>query len=382
LKTAAILSLGGVVATGLVIACATTQLAPGAPGHHTTAGYQNPPDSPARHPWYARIGWVLAAPFRLSGRPDVPKQLPHVRAKAATLDAVSDPSKRFKVTWIGHMTVLLQLGDITILTDPWLSDYASPVAPIGPKRFVDPALDFADLPPIDVVVLSHNHYDHMDLDTLANLPNRDRVTAIAPLKLGRYFREYGYGRVIELDWYQSTDVGALTVTALPAILWSKRSLFATNDTLWASFAMTIKNGPRIYFGGDAEYGPIYKQLAARHGGYDLAILAIGAYLPREVMQGSHCEPHNCLRIGLDLEASNILGVHWGTVRLGDNHPLDAPKLLREAAEQWGLDDDRVWVMDIGETRAIPVTTRRAGRLQTPPPTATLRPHPMKKELPL
>jgi len=371
-KAVAILLLIAAIVGGILIACATTQPVPGAPRHHTTSGFQNPPDSPTRNPWYERIGWVLAAPFRLSGQPELPESLSHVRPKAATLDTVRDDRTPYKITWIGHMTVLLQLGDITILTDPWLSEYASPVAPIGPKRFVEPALDFTDLPPIDVVVLSHNHYDHMDLDTLANLPDRDRITAIAPLKLGRYFRDYGYDQVIELDWYQSTDLGALTVTALPAIHWSKRSLLASNDTLWASYALTVKDGPRIYFGGDADYGPIYSQLAARHGGFDLAILAIGAYLPRRVMQGSHCEPRNCLRIGLDLEATNILGIHWGTVKLGDDHPLDAPKLLRQAAVQRGLGEDRVWVMDIGETRAIPAAIGQARPLQTLRPPANLR----------
>jgi L-ascorbate metabolism protein UlaG (beta-lactamase superfamily) len=209
------------------------------------------------------------------------------------------------------------------------------------------------MPPIDVVVVSHGHFDHLDLPTVENLPRRERITAVVPLGLGHYFRDSGYGRVIELDWGQTAWPDGLTVTALPVIHWSKRSLFATNDTLWTSFAIEAENGARVYFGGDAEYGSVYRSLADRFGGFDLAILSIGAFLPRIVMHGAHCVPEDCVRIGADLKAHTLLGIHWGTVRLGDDGPAEATRRFRDGGRAADIPDERVWLMKIGETRALP-----------------------------
>jgi L-ascorbate metabolism protein UlaG (beta-lactamase superfamily) len=257
------------------------------------------------------------------------------------------------VTWIGHMTTLLRLDGKTILTDPWLTDHAGPTDWLGPNRYVPPALGFDDLPAIDFVVISHSHFDHLDLPTIEQLAGRERITAVVPLELGEYFRDAGYGRVIELDWEQSATVDGMKFTALPVIHWSKRSPFATNDTLWAGFAIEAPGGARIYFGGDAEYGPVYAEIAKRHGGFDLALLSIGAFLPRVVMDGAHCVPEDCLKIGMDMKARAHLGIHWGTVRLGDDGVHLARDRFIAAGRKAGLADDRVWTMKIGETRVLP-----------------------------
>ncbi len=257
------------------------------------------------------------------------------------------------VTWIGHMTALLRLGGKTVLTDPWFSEYASPLPPLGVKRYVAPGLALADLPPIDVVVVSHNHFDYLDLPTLDRLPGRRRITAVVPLGLGVYFRERGFGRVIELDWHQSAEAHGLTFTALPMIHWSKRSLFSYDDTLWTGFAIEDPGGVRIYFSGDAEYGPVYGELGKRYGGFDAALLSIGASTPRVVMKGSHCVPADCLKLGLDLGAHTLIGMHWGTGRLGDDTLGGLSRDFRAAAKAAGVAPERIWIMKIGETRVLP-----------------------------
>jgi N-acyl-phosphatidylethanolamine-hydrolysing phospholipase D len=332
---------------------------PDAPDHHTLFGFRNPAGSPERNPWWKRLPWIVER--LLAGRENWIADIPdsHVVPEAEAIAGL-DASRGDSVTWIGHMTTLLNLGGRTILTDPWFSDYASPIPPVGPRRYVPPGIPMEALPPIDVVLISHNHYEHLDLPTVAALPRRDRIAAVVPLGLGDYFREHGYGEVIEMDWYETRQVRGLTVTAMPVIHWSKRSLFRTNDTLWAGFSIDAADGRRVYFGGDAEYGPIYREIAERHGGFDLAILSIGAFLPRSVMHGAHCIPEDCLKIGLDLDAELLLGVHWGTVRLGDDGFDEAPRRFRDAGRAAGIEPDRVWTMRIGETRSLPAPRRAAG----------------------
>ena len=336
-----------------LVACAGSTQKPGAPYHHTTSGFRNPPGSPERGSFWQRAPWLLTTPFRLSGRGDVVVPDDHVVPPAEALAAFEAAGGQDTITWIGHMTALLRIDDAVVLTDPWFTDYATPVPPLGPKRVVPPGLAIADLPPIDMVVISHSHYDHLDLPTIEMLPNKERITAVVPLKLGRYFRERGYERVIELDWYEATEAAGLTFTALPVIHWSKRSLFRTNDTLWASFAIETQNGLRVYFGGDAEYGPVYGEVNERAGGFDVALISIGAFLPRAVMNGAHCVPDPCMQLALDLNAHTLVGMHWGTVRLGDDGFLEPAERFRAAGRKRGLPDERVWLMRIGETRVLP-----------------------------
>ncbi len=248
--------------------------------------------------------------------------------------------------------MLLRIGGTTVLTDPWFTDYASPIRPIGPRRYVPPGIAIEALPPIDVVVVSHGHYDHLDLPTIESLPNRERITTVVPLGLGHYFAERGYAHVIELDWFEDTMAAGLKFTALPVIHWSKRSPFKTNDTLWAGFAIERPGGLRVYFGGDAEYDPVYGEIADRYGGFDVGLLSIGAFLPRYVMNGAHCVPRACVRIATDLDVHTLVGIHWGTAPLGSDGPLEAATRFRESAQAAGIADDRVWLLKIGETREL------------------------------
>lgn len=351
LRWFALLAVGGVAA--FVAGQDGPEQIAGAPYHHTDAGFRNPVGSPARGGWSGRLAWISGKIVEMASEAQAAPAADHVLAKDQVLAGLAATSGRNTVTWIGHMTALLRVDGKTILTDPWLSDYATPIPPVGPKRYVPPALEIDELPKIDFVVISHSHYDHLDLKTIEALPGKETITAIVPLKLGRYFRDAGYSRVIELDWEDEAIVAGMRFTALPVIHWSKRGFLDDNETLWAGFAIEGPSGARIYFGGDAEYGPVYAQTAKRHGGFDLALLSIGAFLPRTVMNGAHCVPENCLKIGVDLGAYVNLGLHWGTIQLGDDGPVEGQARFLAGAKKLGLPDRRVWLMKIGETRVLP-----------------------------
>ncbi|MBL6928552.1 MAG: MBL fold metallo-hydrolase [Rhodospirillales bacterium] len=334
----------------LIAACSTPEHQAGAPYHHTTSGFRNPEGSPQGYSTWERLPALGKHIFGRLGELEAPpgNVVPPVEA-LASLKAMNGADS---ITWIGHMTALLRLNGKVVLTDPWFSQYASPIAPLGPQRIAAPGIAIEDLPPIDIVIVSHSHYDHLDLDTIARLPNREDITAVVPLGLGHYFSETGYGRVVELDWREKTQAAGLSITAMPVIHWSKRSFFDKNDTLWAAYAIEAPNGLRVYFGGDAEYGPVYKTLRDQLGGFDAAILSVGAFRPRVIMQGNHCIPETCLQIGLDLDAHTLIAMHWGTIGLGSEGFWEPVEGFRAAGRKAEIADDRIWIMKIGETRKL------------------------------
>ncbi|MED5579625.1 MAG: MBL fold metallo-hydrolase [Nitrospinota bacterium] len=335
-----------------IASCSDAAKIPDKPWHHTSKGFRNPEGSPKKKSWINRFPWIVSRPFKLMffGIPKLPPE--HVMKKKEVVHGLKATAGKDTVTWLGHMTALLRIDGKSILTDPWLTSHASPVRPLGPKRYVKPALTTSELPPINFIVISHSHFDHLDLPTIEAIPNREKITAIVPLGIGKYFKEYGYKKIIELDWEKSVTEDGISFTALPVIHWSKRSVFSTNDTLWTGWAIKGAGGTRVFFAGDAEYSSVYQDIAKRHGGFDLSLLSIGAFLPRVVMHGSHCVPEDCIKIGNDMGAKNHLGMHWGTAPLGDDTPLEALRRFRNGAKTLGIPAGRVWIMKIGETRII------------------------------
>ncbi len=354
-------------------ACASSEPKPGAPAHHTASGFRNPPGSPQKGGTMDRLPWLLKR--LLGGFPEGKAPQGHILPRDEAKAGLAGMEGRDSVTWIGHMTALLRLDGKTVLTDPWFSERASPFSFMGPKRFAPPGLGIADLPPIDIVIVSHNHYDHLDLDTLDALPNRGAITAVVPLGLGHHFTERGYGRVVELDWHETAKAAGLTLTALPVIHWSNRMFTGKNETLWAGFAIESPGGARVYFGGDSEYGPVFKETGERYDDFDMALLSIGAYLPRFMMNGSHCVPETCLQLGLDLGAHTLVAMHWGTILLGDDGVEEGVAAFQAAGRAAGLPDERVWRMKIGETREIPRRPRSDSEIVAAAPLATKPPTP-------
>jgi N-acyl-phosphatidylethanolamine-hydrolysing phospholipase D len=264
-------------------------------------------------------------------------------------------------TWVGHSTVLVQLGTVNVLTDPMWSERASPVSFAGPRRIVSPAVPFDALPPLDLILISHNHYDHLDDATVRALVARDPDAAwLVPLGVAEFVRARGARHVVALDWWQSARIGSIDVTCAPAQHFSGRSARDRDLTLWCSWSVRARD-ISLYFGGDSAYHPEYAAIGARCGPFDVVLLPIGAYEPRWFMRTVHMNAEEAVRSYVDLVSSGgshpgpvMVPIHWGTFKLTDE-PLDEPptKLLR-AWDDTGLARDRLWLLRHGETRQITV----------------------------
>ena len=254
------------------------------------------------------------------------------------------------VTWIGHATVLVQMDNVTFLTDPIWSKRPSPVPLVGPSRFVKPGMAIKDLPPIDFIVISHNHYDHLDLPTLRKLAKRRPETIFfVPLGNGHLLRRNGITHVQELDWGETAAYGGTTIHCLPTQHWSKRSLNDTRKSLWSAWAVT---GPerRFYFAGDTGYFAGFKDIGDKLGPFDIAAMPIGAYEPNKMMKASHMNPEEAVQAAIDLQANRALAIHFGTFDLSDEPLAEPPIRFKQAAAETSLGNDNSWVLNIGETR--------------------------------
>ena len=266
------------------------------------------------------------------------------------------------MTWVGHATMLVQASGLNVLTDPVFSERASPVQFAGPKRAQPPGLALDQLPPIDVVLISHNHYDHLDKNTVVELSRHSQGATlfIVPLGVKSWFLDVGISNVKELDWWESVVVKGVEFNFTPVQHWSARSLGDRSQTLWGGWAV-FGADLHWYFSGDTGYSQDFvdtqkrfasRQTADQGGGFDIALLAVGAYEPRWFMKEQHINPAEAVQIHQDLKAKRSVGVHWGTFSLTDE-PLDQPpKDLAAARLAANITDDEFFLMAIGETRRI------------------------------
>jgi L-ascorbate metabolism protein UlaG (beta-lactamase superfamily) len=252
-------------------------------------------------------------------------------------------------TFVNHSTFLVQTNGVNVLTDPIWSERASPLSWAGPRRVRRPGLAFAALPPVDIVLVSHNHYDHLDLPTLHRLEAFCRPLFLTTLGNGPFLRRCGLGRVEELDWWQSLSVRpGVEVTLAPAQHFSARGMLDRDKTLWGGFLLGM--GTRtIYFAGDTAYPGAFHDVRKRAGPIDLALIPFAAYEPRWFMSAAHMDPVEAVRAHLDLGAPFTIGMHFGTFQLTDE-PIDEPeRLLRQALSEQGLSQARFRVPAFGET---------------------------------
>lgn len=229
------------------------------------------------------------------------------------------PDSGVNVTWLGHSTTLVQFDNVTLLTDPIFSERASPFQFMGPKRYRNCACNVSELPPIDAVVISHNHYDHLDIDSVKSLNSRfgDKIRWFVPLGLAEWMKGTGVQNVVELNWWESSSISNksdVLFVFTPAQHWCKRSLFDDNRVLWGSWSVI---GPkhRFFFAGDSGYCHGFKQIGEVYGPFDVAAIPIGAYEPRSFMTPQHVDPKEAVQIHVDIRSKSSVAVHWGTFAL-------------------------------------------------------------------
>jgi L-ascorbate metabolism protein UlaG (beta-lactamase superfamily) len=257
-----------------------------------------------------------------------------------------------RVTWVGHATVLVQTQGLNILTDPVWSDRTSPVSFLGPKRVRAPGVRFDDLPRIDLILVSHNHYDHMDVATLRRLWRRDRPVIVTSLGNDVLLRSHGVEAVAR-DWGGSVPVGPAQVVVERVHHWSTRWGTDRNRALWSGFTVRLPGG-NIFFAGDTGWGDgSWPREAALSGPFRLAILPIGAYEPRDVMRGSHVDPEESVRIFETLDPMMALGMHWGTVQLTFEPIGEPPRRLAALRRARGIADGRFVATEVGRTFSVP-----------------------------
>lgn len=277
---------------------------------------------------------------RAEGLADL-RRLPYDPGPLPRVDA-----RTVAVTWAGHASWVVRVGGLTVLTDPvWSRKILG-----TPARVTPVGVAWSALPPVDVVVISHNHYDHLDAPTLNRLPRNTPV--FVPAGLARWFTRRRFTHVTELDWWESAELRGVRFDFVPAHHWSKRSLLDTCRTLWGGWVLTDAEGQRVYFAGDTGYGHWFERIGARYPGIDLALLPIGAYEPRWWLRDVHCDPEEAVRAATDLGARRMAPMHWATFLLSAEPVLEPLTRVRAAWEKTGRPREDLWDLPVGASRVL------------------------------
>ncbi len=362
---AALLALLAVPA--LLAACATLNpFFDSSKPHHTRTGFRNPHTEATVKGLWTVLQWKIEA--SRAGLPKAPLHpTPAVAADLGFISANARAGANMQpaITWIGHASALAQFSGLNLLIDPVFSERASPLSFYGPRRAQPPGLALAELPRIDVVLVSHNHYDHLDEASVLALAAQPGGTPlfVVPLGLKRWFADLGISGVIELDWWDRYHVrgplGLVEIVLTPAQHWSGRGLADRLATLWGGFAVFAPDF-HFFYSGDTGYSQDFSEIRRRFsermgqgGGFDLALIPVGSYEPRWFMREQHVNPEEAVQIHLDLAATRSMGVHWGTFNLTDEALDEPPRALAKARAERGIGEEAFFLLAIGETRRLP-----------------------------
>jgi L-ascorbate metabolism protein UlaG (beta-lactamase superfamily) len=315
-----------------------------------------------------KMPWSATQNFELGEKPTA-----QITSKTEKGDpSVSEPKlSDLRVTFVGHSTVLLQFDGWNVLTDPVWYERCSPFQWAGPKRVVPAGIRLEDLPPIDLIIQSHNHWDHLDIENLKKIYQKDQPQIVTSLGISQFLKQHGIEKCVDLDWndtflvkkaiyteepvpilLRESPFSELTVTCLPAQHFSARGMFDRNATLWSSFMVSSPTSGNIYFGGDSGYAPFFKEIGAQFGKIRLALLPIGAFKPEWFMSAIHCSPAGAVQIHLDINAEKTLAIHHGTFPLADDGRFEPVEELEKALKQRDISADDFFVLKEGQFRDL------------------------------
>lgn len=341
----AIFLLTGVVASIALTACKHIDEPSERPAHHAAEGFQNPYVGPIEKSPFTFLRMKYFGDEEFADHSLEADLMPII---PGDLGRIQGPGDQPQITWIGHSTFLIQYKGISVLTDPIMSDRASPISFAGPKRLVALPIEQSQLPDIDYVIISHSHYDHLDSETILKFGPSTQY--LVPLKLRSWFVDLGVPakNVHEFDWWQQANYGELAVTATPSQHWSARGLFDRNETLWSAWHLSIGDFS-LWFAGDTGYNDIqFKEIGARFESIDVALIPIGAYAPRWFMKDQHVNPEEAVQMHIDVGAKRSLGMHWGTFQLTAEKFFEPKERLALALAERRLDPESFSALSIGE----------------------------------
>lgn len=312
--------------------------------HHTPNGFKNPYLAIPRSFWKSFF-WITNK--ILSG--EEKEKIYPVEGIPISKEEISKKANSYQFWWIGHSTVYIKTPEFAFITDPQFSKRASPVAFFGPIRHALLPIEIEDLPEINFVLISHNHYDHLDQESIKRIYKKFKPIFFVPLKVGNLLKEWNIENIIELDWWQYIQIQDFEIYCTPARHFSARSLFDRNETLWSGwFVKDLKNQFSFYFAGDTGYENFFKEIREEIGKPNLAMIPIGAFEPRWFMKEVHIDPIEAVQAYIDLEADIFFPIHWGTFYLAEEPMNLPPILLKQEIIKRNLNHNQIKFLKIGE----------------------------------
>ena len=329
------------------------------PYHHIyengkLVGFRN---LPADVPSWGKRKWPWSKWSKLKKEINTYVPSEYILTKEEILNSIEKTKNEPTIQWLGHNSWLLRnIDGKNILFDPVCGETIGPMSLFGSKRYTPVPLQIGELPQIDILIISHHHFDHRDAYTLRNLPNKKNIEAFVPLRSRNYYKSFGYTQINELDWDESKKIDGLTISSRVAYHWSKTSLLKRNDTLWSSYLLEWDNNKKVCLGGDSGYiKKIFDDVGKKIGDVSLAILGIGAYDFKRLgfdKSYMHTSPSEALQMGKSINAKKVIGSHFLAFVVSLEPVLEPIRLFKESASKYGYKKEDAIIFKIGEVKKL------------------------------